>query len=117
MVSKRLSVKQSHLLNQHRYILGKLVKTSDKNRKQILNNAPADLFKALNLIFKLLDNQNLKLTKVQEAKIKKHKRFIKTTSTLKPASIKSQLVQRGGALSAILSAVLPVVAKLLKSVF
>ena len=117
MVSKRLSVKQAQLLNQHRYILGKLAKASDKNRKQILINAPTDLFKALNLIFRLLDKQNLTLSKTQEAKIKKHKRFITSASGLKPGMIKGRVIQRGGALSAILSAVLPVVGGLLKSVF
>ena len=117
MAAKRLSVNQVQLLKRHRYILGKLASTSEKNRKKILNNAPVDLFKVLNLIFKLLDGQNLALSKTQESKIKKHKRLIHSASGLKTADIKRKLVQRGGALGTILSAVLPVLGGLLKSIF
>ena len=51
MVSKRLSLTQAKLLKKHRYILQKLASTSEQNRKKILQNAPLDLFKTLNLIF------------------------------------------------------------------
>ena len=117
MVAKRLSVKQAQLLKQHRYILGKLASTDDKRRRKILNNAPLELFKALNLVFKLLDKNDLNLTKAQESKIKKHKRLIHSASSMKSTDIKRKLVQRGGALGAILSTVLPVLGNLFKSIF
>lgn len=105
------------MLKRHRYILGKLASTSAKNRKKILNNAPGELFKVLNLIFKLLNGQDLTLSKTQEKKIKKHKSLIRTASGLKTTDIKRKLVQRGGALGTILTAVLPVLGGLLKKIF
>ena len=117
MAAIRLSVKQTQLLKKHRYILGKLASVDDKRRKKILNNAPSDLFKALNLVFKLLNKKSLNLTKSQENKIKKHKRLIHSASNMKTTNIKRKLVQHGGALGAILSTVLPVLGSLFKSIF
>ncbi len=117
MAPKRLSVKQAKLLKQHRYIMHKLATTTDKNRKTILRNAPLDLFKALNLVFKLLAGEHLDLTAHQSNKIKKHKRLIRSASGLKNTHIKGKLVrQRGGSLSAILSTVLPIIGGLVKSI-
>ena len=117
MVSKRLSVKQAKLLKQHRYILEKLASSNNKDRKAILKNAPPELFKVLSLVFKLINNQNLSLTNHQNGAVKKHKRLIRKTSGLKASNIKGALVkQRGGALSTILSAVLPALAGLVQSI-
>ncbi len=117
MASLRLSVKQAELLNKHRYILRKLATSKDKNRKIILKNAPIDLFKTLNLVFKLLANEQLELSKHQSKKIKKHKRLIRSTSELNNRGIKDKLVrQKGGALPAILSTVLPIIGGIIKSI-
>lgn len=118
MATNGLSLKQIELLRQHRYILKKLAKSSSKARKTILTNAPSELFTALNLIFKLLDRQSLKLSKLQETRLRKHKHFIRSASGLKtPSSIKAKVTQRGGAIGTILSTVLPVLGGLLKSLF
>lgn len=118
MAAHGLSLKQINLLKKHRYILGKLAKSSSRNRKAILANAPSELFITLNLIFKLLNKQNLKLTRAQETKLRKHKQFISSASGLKSAgSIKAKVEQRGGAIGAILSTVLPVLGGVLKSLF
>ena len=60
-MSKRISVNQAKMLNRNRYILKKLTKVDNKDRKTILNNAPSELFQVLNLIFKIIadDNTNL----------------------------------------------------------
>lgn len=115
MVSQRLSVNQAQLFKKHRYILQKLASTSDKNRKKILKNSPSDLFKTLNLMFKLLDKEYFNLSTKQSNKIKKHKRLIRSTSKLPINSIKGKLTrQKGGALGTILSAVLPIIGSLIK---
>ena len=109
MVSKRLSLNQAKLIKKHRYILQKLSTSSDKDRKTILKNSPNDLFKALNLVFKLLANDKIELNENQIKKIKKHKPMIKSTSQLRSNNIKGKLTrQRGGALPAILATVLPI---------
>ena len=116
-MSKHLSVKQAQLLNRHRYILKKLAATSNKNRKIILKNAPQELFRALTLVFNLLANDKLSLSRRQGDKIKKHKRLIRSTSDLKTTAIKRKLQgQSGGALPAILAAALPIIGSLIKSI-
>ena len=70
MVSKRLSLNQAKLLKIHRYILHKLSTSNDKDRKTVLKTSPGELFKALNLVFKLLANDKLDL---DEHQIKKNK--------------------------------------------
>ena len=117
MAAKRLSMKHAKLLRQHRYILEKLATTNKKDRQTILKNAPSDLFKVLNLVFKLLNEKNLDLSQRQNRAISKHKRLIRSASGLKGTQIKERLVkQRGGALSTILSAVLPVLGGLIQSI-
>ena len=117
MASQRLSITQAKLLKQHRYILEKLAKTDEKNRRKILKNAPKELFKVLNIIFKMLDNDRLNLSAPQINKLKKHKRLIRSASKLKGNDIKGKLTkQRGGALGAILTAALPLIGGLLKSI-
>ena len=105
------------MIKKHRYILQKLSTSSDKDRKTILKNSPNDLFKALNLVFKLLANDKIELNENQIKKIKKHKPMIKSTSQLRSNNIKGKLTrQRGGALPAILATVLPILGGLIKSV-
>ena len=117
MVSKRLSLKQVKLLKKHRYILQKLASTSEQNRRKILKNAPSDLFKTLNLIFRLLDGNQLNLSTNQTHKIKKHKRLIRSASKLHVDAIKGKLSQqKGGALGTILSTVLPIIGGLIKNI-
>ena len=113
---KRLSVKQAKLLKQHRYILKKLATISSSERKKVLKSAPQDLFRVLNIIFEMLAKDQIPLSKKQEQSIKKHRRLIRSTSELKNSAIKSKLQkQSGGALPAILSAILPVLGGLLKT--
>ena len=114
---KRLSVKQAKLLSQHRYILKKLATISSSERKKVLKSAPQELFKVLNIIFEMLAKDQIPLTKKQEQAIKKHKRLIRSTSDLKNSAIKRKLQkQSGGALPAILSAILPVITGLVSAI-
>ena len=114
---KRLSVKQAKLLNRHRYILKKLSTISSSERKKVFKNAPQDLFRALNIIFEKLANDRIPLSKKQAQAIKKHKRLIRSTSDLKNSAIKRKLQsQSGGALPAILSTILPIIAGIIKSI-
>ena len=117
MAPQRISVNQAKLLKQHRYILQKLATSNEKNRRKILNNAPTELFRVLNLVFKLLDNGRLNLNDRQINKIKKHKRLIRSASKLHGKDIKGKLTkQRGGALGTILSTFLPLIGGLLKGI-
>lgn len=117
MVSKRLSLNQATLLKKHRYILQKLAESSDKERKIILKNSPNELFKALNLVFKMLASKKLDLSDHQAKQIKKHKPMIRSTSKLRSSSIKGKLTrQRGGSLASILTTVLPILGGLIKAV-
>ena len=117
MVSKRLSVNQAKLLGKHRYIFQKLSTSSDKDRRTILKNSPNELFKALNLVFKLLAKNKLDLSEHEVKNIKKHRPLIRSASQLKSSNIKRKLArQRGGALPAILATVLPILSGLIKSV-
>ena len=62
-------------------------------------------------------DKNLDLSHSQQNAVSKHKRLIRSASGLKRAEIKDKLVrQRGGALSTILSAVLPVIGGLIQSI-
>ena len=61
MVFKRLSLNQAKLLKTHCYILHKLLTSNDKDRKTVLKNLPGELFKVLNLVFKLLVSDKLDL--------------------------------------------------------
>ena len=104
------------MIKKHLYILQKLSTSTDEDRKTILKNSPNDVFKALNLVFKLLANDKIELNENQ-IKIKKHKPMIKSTSQLRSKNIKGNLTrQRGGALPAILATVLPILGGLIKSV-
>lgn len=96
----------------------KLAKSDIATRRKILKNAPAQLFKALNIVFNLLNEDKVNLPSKQSSNIKKHKQLIKSTSKLRGTDIKGKLMrQRGGALGAILTAVLPVIGRLLKGIF
>ena len=111
---KRLSVKQAKLLSQHRYILKKLSKISSSERKKVFKRAPKELFKALNIIFDMLAKNQIPLSGKQEQTIKKHKQLIRSTSDLKSGAIKRKFQsQSGGALPAILAAVLPILSGLI----
>ncbi len=116
-MAKHISVSQAHLIQRHRYILKKLANSNIKNRKKILKNAPNDLFKVLDLIFKLLENKKLTLSKTREQEIKPLKKMIRSTSKLTPTSIKAKMVrQTGGSLPKILSTVLPIIGAIVKAI-
>lgn len=117
-MSLRISLNQKKLLKRYKYIFKKLVHTNAKDRKVILKNAPKELFKALDLVFKLLAENRLPLPHKQEETINKHKRLIRSASKLKTSAIKAKLLQqRGGALPVILSAILPIIGSLVKAIF
>ncbi len=117
MDAKHLSVKQVKLLRQHRYILKKLASSDTKVRRKILQNAPSELFNVLNVIFTLLANEKLDLSRHQDRKIGKHKRLIRSTSGLKGSHIKRKFTGKsGGTLANILSTVLPVIGGLIQSI-
>ena len=116
-MAKHLSVKQAKMLQRYKYILRKLANSNIKDRRTILKNAPSDLFKVLDLVFKLTSGGKLNLSKEGENKIKKHKRLIRTTSQLGLRSIKGKLVrQTGGSLPKILSTVLPIIGAIVKAI-
>ena len=116
-MAKHISVNQARLIQRHRYILKKIANSNIKNRKTILKNAPTDLFKVLDLIFKLLDNQKLALSKKRELQIKPHRKLIRSTSKLTPTSIKTKMVrQTGGSLPKILSTVLPIIGAIVNAI-
>jgi nitric oxide reductase activation protein len=106
MASQRLSVKQNNFLRQHRYIIKKLAYSNFKDKKTILENSPPELFKVLKLIFKLLADERLSLSKPQLKKLKKHRSWIHSTSKLKEKQIKTKLIRhRKGILNKILKTV------------
>ena len=116
-MAKYISVSQAHLIQRHRYILKKLANSNIENRRKILKNAPTDLFKVLDLIFKLLEDKKMTLSKNSELKIKPHRKLIRSTSKLTPASIKRRMVrQTGGSLPKILSTVLPIIGAIVKAI-
>lgn len=116
-MAKPISLKSAQLIKSHRYILHKLSNTNAKNRKTILLNAPPTLYKVLDVIFKMLADERLNLSKNHKSKIKKHKRLIRSTSKLNAKAIKAKLVrQRGGSLPAILSTILPILGSVIKAI-
>lgn len=114
MVSEYISVKQKKLLKQHNYILRKLASSNVKDKKIILENAPSELFKVLNLLFRLIADEKLSLTRSQDRKIKQYRQLIRTTSSLKGEQLKKKLLRyRSGALKTILKTILPVIGGIL----
>ena len=112
---KRISVNQLRLLESHKYILKKSASSSDKQRRRILENAPNELFKVFEIIFKLIENGQLDLTAKQKSKINKYNNFIKSTRDLKSAAVRKKLRnQKGGFLGGLLGAVIPTVLSLFK---
>ena len=116
-MSNRISVKDAEMLKRNHYILQKLSKASNAERKTILSKAPSELFQVMNLIFRVLNDTTIQLSNKNEKKIKKHRRFIQSTSDLKASAIKRKLKnQRGGFWSALLSTALPIITPLVKKV-
>lgn len=116
-MSKHISVKNAEMLNRNRYILQKLSKVSNTDRRKMLANAPSELFQVMNLIFRILNDTNTQLSTKNENKIKKHRRFIQSTSDLKTSAIKRKLKnQKGGFWSALLAAALPIIGPIVKKV-
>ena len=94
-MSTHLSIGQARFLNQHRYILRRLARATLTERKKVLRPAPPQLFKALDIIFRLVANNQIPLSKKQEQAIKKHQRVIKSTANLKRAAIKKEAADWG----------------------
>ena len=114
MVSQHLSVKQIKLLKQHKYIMKKLASSTVKDKLVILQGAPSELFIVLNLLFKLLNDKKLNLTKSQERKLNRHQQLIRTSSSLKGDQIRQKMIRyRSSALPTILKTILPVIEKIL----
>ena len=110
MVSKYLSVKQKKLIKQHKYILKKIMSSSQKDRNTILQNSPKELFSVLNILFKLLAKDEINLTRLQNKKIKKHKSLIRTISSLKGEVLKEKLIKhQRGVLKTVLNIISPII--------
>ena len=110
MVSKYISVKEKTLLNQHKYILKKLVSSNDKDRRVIFENAPIELFQVLRMLFKLLANKKLSLTSSQKKRLAAHKQLIRSTSDLKGVGeLQRKLIRYRRRVTSILKVVLPVI--------
>ena len=117
-MSKHLSRKPKNLINRNRYIIKKLASVSNAERKSILSNAPSELYKAINLIFKILNDDNTKIPKKHKESIKKHKRFIQNTTDLKSSAIKRKIKnQRGGFWQTLASVFLPIIGPVVKKIF
>lgn len=107
MVSKHLPVNQKKLLRQHKYILQKLSSTSDNNKQVILENAPPELFQALRMLYKLLADKKLILTKSQERKLAAHRQLIHSIGGLKGTELQKKLIRYRRRVSSILRIILP----------
>ena len=107
MVSEHLSIKQKKLLRQHKYILQKLSSASDKDKRVILENAPPELFQALRMLYKLLVNKELNLTKSQEKKLIAHRQLIHSIDGLKETELQKKLIRYRRQVTSILRIILP----------
>lgn len=116
-MAKPISLKTAQLIKGHKYILQKLAKSSPKNRRKILSNAPNDLYRVFHQIFKLLADDKIQLNKGHEAKIKKHRHFIRSASKLNTKTIKAKLIgQHGGSIPKVLTAILPILGTVIKAI-
>ena len=112
-MSKYLSINQRKLLRQHKYIFKKLASASIADRKKILKNAPIQLFQALGIVFKILSDDKTELHGKQAHKIKRYKRFMKSTEDLKTSGIKRKLQgQSGGFLGGLFKVAIPLISSL-----
>lgn len=117
-MSKRLPQKPGNLIKRNRYIIKKLASVSNAERKKILSKAPSELYKVINLIFKILNDSNTKIPKKHKEKIKQHKRFIQNTTDLKSSAIKRKIMnQKGGFWQALASVFLPLIGPAVKKIF
>ena len=107
MVSKHISVKQKKLLKQHKYILQKLASASDRNKQVILENAPPELFQALSMLYKLLVDKKLTLTRSQDRKLTTHKQLIRSIGGLKGTELQKKLIRYRRGVASILRIILP----------
>ena len=115
---KRLSKQPRDLIKRNRYIIQKLASVSDAERKKILSTAPSELYKVINLIFKILNDSNTKIPKKHKDRIKLHERFIKNTVDLKSSAIKRKVInQKGGFWQTLASVFLPLVGPVVKKIF
>jgi len=95
-----------------------VLKTADpKLRKAIISNCNKDTLNGISKCIINVFNRNVKLTSCNKRKVRKHKaRLRKLTDKRVPLSTKKKLiVQRGGFLLPLLSAVVPSVARLIVS--
>ena len=114
---QHISVKQAEMLKRNKYVLQKLSRVNNAERRKILSNSPSELFQVMNLIFRILNDTNIALSTKQENMIKRHKKFIQSTSDLKASAIKRKLKnQRGGFWSALLSTALPIITPIVKKI-
>ena len=114
-MSKHLSVNQTQLLKQHKYIFKKLASVSDADRKRILKTAPLPFFRALGLVFKLISDGRLQLTNRQRASFGKYNRFLRSTDGLKTSAIRKKIQgQSGGFFGGLLKLVVPAITSLFK---
>ena len=80
-MSKRLSKQPRELIKRNRYIIQKLASVSDAERKNILSTAPSELYKVINLIFKILNDSNTKIPKNIKTELNYMNDLLKTLST------------------------------------
>jgi hypothetical protein len=117
-MSKRLSIKPKDLIKRNRYIIQKLASVTGAERKKILSSAPSELYRVINLIFKILNDSNTKIPKKHKDKVKHHRRFIQSTVDLKSNAIKRKLKnQKGGFWQTLASVFLPIIAPAVKKIF
>ena len=111
-MAKRLPVKSLKNVHQHRYILQKIANASRGDRKKMLLNAPAELFRVFKTLCKFVSDGHLKLGRAGH-----HKNLVHKVSKAKTDSIKGLAKQHGGAIASIIAGVLPFLTPLLKKIF
>ena len=105
-------MKQLKSVRKHRYILQKLSSVSAPKRKQILLNAPSQLFSVFKTLCKLISDGKLSLGKAV-----RHKNLADKIGKSKISSIKGIVRQNGGAIGSIIAGVLPFLTPLISKIF
>lgn len=111
-MSVNIPIESLKKIQKHRFILRKIANAKPQARKKMLMAAPTPLFTVLKLICKLIVDG-----KVKVGRAKRHRKLINEIKGTNSSTIKTLSTQRGGAIGAILSAVLPFLSPLISKIF
>ena len=102
-MSKRIPV----IVKKNRYILQKLAKSKNKERKKMFKNAPPKLFQLLKTVSKMIISGKYNLGRAA-----KHSNLVRKIASSSVTGLKGIMNQEGGAFASILTAVLPLLGSL-----